>query len=162
MSAAGIKDEILRTVSTFTDHRANADDLTREELRAGARTVRRKVVKLKPKYLAFLGLAAYRIGFENTKAQVGLQADKIGSTTVYLLPNPSGLNAFHQPMALNDMFSMFRRVLRGEVTAEAATASAASLKTSLSAALKTSMALRAAEAPKSKRKKPAKSRAKST
>jgi len=90
---------------------ASADDVDREELRAGARTVRRKVRKYKPRYLAVLGLVAYRQGFERTKAQVGLQEDQIGTTSVYLLPNPSGLNAFHQPAVMNEMFSAFRTMV---------------------------------------------------
>ncbi len=89
---------------------ANAEDLTKEELRAGARTVKRKVRKFKPRFLVVLGLAAYRTAFEKTKAQVGFQ-DPIGSSTVYLLPNPSGLNAFHQPAVLNEMFATFRDIL---------------------------------------------------
>ena len=88
----------------------DAEDLTKEELRAGARTVKRKVRKLKPKFLAVLGLAAYRTAFEKTKAQVGYQ-EPIGATKVYLLPNPSGLNAFHQPAILNQMFLAFREEL---------------------------------------------------
>ena len=91
---------------------ATADDLTLDELRAGARTVRRKVRKYKPRYLAVLGLIAYRRAFENNKAQVGLQPDKIGASSVYLLPNPSGLNAFHQPAVLNQLFSDFRQLVR--------------------------------------------------
>jgi double-stranded uracil-DNA glycosylase len=90
---------------------ANAEDLTKEELRAGARTVCRKVRKFKPRFLAVLGLAAYRVAFEKTKAQVGFQ-DPIGTTQVYLLPNPSGLNAFHQPAVLNEMFVAFRDELQ--------------------------------------------------
>jgi TDG/mug DNA glycosylase family protein len=91
---------------------ATAEDLTKEELRAGVRTLKRKVRKFKPKILAVLGLAAYRTGFERTKAQVGLQSDdQIGTTQVYLLPNPSGLNAFHQPAVLNAMFVAFREFL---------------------------------------------------
>lgn len=92
---------------------ASAEELTKEELRAGVRTVKRKVRKFKPKYLAVLGLAAYRTGFQKTKAQVGLQEEKIGSTLVYLLPNPSGLNAFHQPAILNQMFADFRTLVTG-------------------------------------------------
>lgn len=87
---------------------ANADDVSKEELRAGARTVRRKVLKYKPRYLAVCGLVAFRLGFENTKAQVGLQEASIGSSAVWLLPNPSGLNAFHQPSIMNQMFLDFR------------------------------------------------------
>jgi TDG/mug DNA glycosylase family protein len=90
---------------------AAADDVSKEELRAGARTVRRKVNKYKPRFLAFCGLVAYRLGFEKSKAQVGLQEDCIGRTSIWLLPNPSGLNAFHQPAVLNQMFLDFRIAL---------------------------------------------------
>jgi double-stranded uracil-DNA glycosylase len=88
----------------------DAEDLTKEELRAGAKTVKRKVRKFKPRFLAVLGLAAYRTAFEKTKAQVGYQ-DPVGETKVYLLPNPSGLNAFHQAAVLNQMFLAFREEL---------------------------------------------------
>lgn len=88
----------------------DAEDLTKEELRAGAKTVKRKARKFKPRFLAVLGLAAYRTAFEKTKAQVGYQ-DAVGDTKVYLLPNPSGLNAFHQPAVLNQMFLAFREEL---------------------------------------------------
>ncbi|MEO8704793.1 MAG: G/U mismatch-specific DNA glycosylase, partial [Kofleriaceae bacterium] len=86
---------------------AQADDVNKEELRAGARTVRRKVLKYKPRFLAVCGLVAYRVGFERTKAQAGLQEDTIGATKLWLLPNPSGLNAFHQPAVMNQMFRDF-------------------------------------------------------
>jgi double-stranded uracil-DNA glycosylase len=90
---------------------AQADDVNKDELRAGARTVRRKVLKHKPRFLAVCGLVAYRTGFERTKAQPGLQDDTIGSTKLWLLPNPSGLNAFHQPAVLNQLFSDFHTAL---------------------------------------------------
>jgi double-stranded uracil-DNA glycosylase len=90
---------------------AGADDVNKDELRAGARTVRRKVLKYKPRFLAVCGIVAYRVGFEKTKAQVGLQEDKIGNTSIWLLPNPSGLNATHQPAAMNEMFLQLRNAL---------------------------------------------------
>jgi TDG/mug DNA glycosylase family protein len=90
---------------------ASADDVNKDELRAGTRTVRRKVLKHKPRFLAVCGLVAYRLGFEQTKAQVGLQEARIGSSAVWLLPNPSGLNAFHQPAVLQTMFEQFRTAL---------------------------------------------------
>lgn len=90
---------------------ASAEDVTKEELRAGARTLRRKVLKYQPRFLAFCGLVAYRQGFERTKAQAGLQDDKIGSTAIWLLPNPSGLNAFHQPAVMRKLFEEFRAAL---------------------------------------------------
>ena len=90
---------------------AAADEVSKEELRAGARTLRRKVTKFKPGWLAFCGLVAYRLGFEKPKAQAGLQDDCIGTTRIWLLPNPSGLNAFHQPAIMNQLFSDFRVAL---------------------------------------------------
>lgn len=90
---------------------ASAEDVTKEELRAGARTLRRKVLKYKPRFLAFCGLVAYRQGFERSKAQVGLQDDTIGATAIWLLPNPSGLNAFHQPAMMRQLFEELRVAL---------------------------------------------------
>ena len=90
---------------------ASADELDHDELHAGARAVTRKVRKYQPKWLAFLGLHAYRIAFERRKAIVGLQPETIGATKIWLLPNPSGLNAFHQPAILNQMFREFRQAL---------------------------------------------------
>jgi len=87
---------------------ASADELDHDELHAGARAVTRKVHKCRPKWVAFLGLHAYRIAFERRKAIVGLQEETIGATKIWLLPNPSGLNAFHQPAILNQMFREFR------------------------------------------------------
>ncbi len=90
---------------------ASADELTHDELHAGARALTRKVRKFQPRWLAVLGLHAYRIAFERRKAIVGLQEETIGITRIWLLPNPSGLNAYHQPAILNQMFSEFRGAL---------------------------------------------------
>ena len=90
---------------------ASADELDHDELHAGARAVSRKVRKWRPKWVAFLGLHAYRIAYERRKAIDWLQPQTIGTTKIWLLPNPSGLNAFHQPAILNQMFSEFRQAL---------------------------------------------------
>lgn len=90
---------------------ASAEEIERDELRRGAKALRRKVLTLKPRFLAVCGLVAYRVGFERNKALVGLQDEKIGDTLVWLLPNPSGLNAFHQPAVMNQMFTDFRVAL---------------------------------------------------
>jgi double-stranded uracil-DNA glycosylase len=92
----------------------SAEDVSKEELRAGARTLRRKVLKYKPRFLAVCGLVAYRVGFECSKAQVGLQEERIGATQIWLLPNPSGLNAFHQPSIMGQMFREFHDHLRSD------------------------------------------------
>ena len=83
---------------------AAADELDPAEIRRGVGVLRRKVLKLHPRFLAVVGLQAYRIGFEDRRAVVGLQPSSIGPTKIWLLPNPSGLNAFHQPPVLKKMF----------------------------------------------------------
>lgn len=86
----------------------NADDLSPDELRAGGRRLRRLVLQYQPRYLAFLGFVAYRTAFKQSKAVAGLQPELIGSTQVWLLPNPSGLNAHHQDAGLAKLFEEFR------------------------------------------------------
>lgn len=83
---------------------ATADELTPEELRAGARILRRKVLRYQPRFLAVVGFTAYRIAFDDRGASGGRQSAPIGSTVVWVLPNPSGLNAHHQPKQLQQLF----------------------------------------------------------
>lgn len=91
---------------------AAASDLTPAELRAGGRSLTRKVAKLTPRFVACLGLQAYRIAFDRRKAQVGLQPERIASSHLWLLPNPSGLNAHHQPPILREMFAALLAAVR--------------------------------------------------
>ena len=86
---------------------AAADELTAEELKLGAKRLRAKVLKHGPRYLAVLGMQAYRIGFDRKAAGIGFQQDSIGETKVWLLPNPSGLNAHYQ---LPDLARVFREL----------------------------------------------------
>lgn len=83
---------------------ARADLVTRQELIDGAEALRRKVRRLRPRILAVVGLGAYRTAFADPHAACGLQDQVIGSTRVWLLPNPSGLNAHHQGAALVELF----------------------------------------------------------
>ncbi|HEX2058523.1 MAG TPA: G/U mismatch-specific DNA glycosylase [Actinomycetota bacterium] len=87
---------------------ARADELTPGEVVAGGRRLRRKVKRYAPRYLAVLGLGAYRIAFEVKNAAVGPQPETIGETKLWLLPNPSGLNAHYQLPALTDEFARLR------------------------------------------------------
>ena len=87
---------------------ARADELTREELLAGGASLRAKVVALEPAWLAIVGVTAYRTAFGQPRAAVGAQDLCIGSTRVWVLPNPSGLNAHYTPDALADEFARLR------------------------------------------------------
>jgi TDG/mug DNA glycosylase family protein len=85
-----------------------ADALTREELLEGAKELTRKVKRYKPKVLAIVGIGAYRTAFQRPKAKLGLQEETIGQTKIWVLPNPSGLNANYQADALTELFTELR------------------------------------------------------
>lgn len=85
-----------------------AEELTPEDLRAGARTLERKVLRYRPRALAVLGLGAYRIAFARPKAGAGRQPETIGATAVWVLPNPSGRTASYQMPAFTRLFGELR------------------------------------------------------
>jgi len=79
---------------------AGENDLTPAELAAGGRRLAGTVRRYQPRCLAVLGVGAYRAAFARPKAQPGRQPEMLGSTALWLLPNPSGLNAHYQPEQL--------------------------------------------------------------
>ena len=83
-------------------------ELARAEFVEGGRLLRRRVVARRPRWLAVLGVTAYRAAFGRPDAAVGLQEDTIGSTRLWILPNPSGLNAHYPPRALATEFARLR------------------------------------------------------
>jgi double-stranded uracil-DNA glycosylase len=87
---------------------ARADELSRAEVVEGGRLLREKVGRYAPAWLAVLGVTAYRTAFDKPKAAVGPQETTIGDTRVWVLPNPSGLNAHYTPTALADEFARLR------------------------------------------------------
>jgi TDG/mug DNA glycosylase family protein len=87
---------------------ATANQLTTAEIIAGGEILREKVLRFEPQFLAVLGIGAYRTAFHNPKAQLGLQTETIGATRIWVLPNPSGLNAHYQLLDLIDVFSQLR------------------------------------------------------
>ncbi|MER6405627.1 G/U mismatch-specific DNA glycosylase [Streptomyces viridosporus] len=87
---------------------ARADELSAEEYREGGRLLALKVARLRPRWLAVLGVTAYRTAFDDRGAKVGPQTRTIGDTRVWVLPNPSGLNAHWTPAALAEEFARLR------------------------------------------------------
>ena len=77
--------------------------------------MRAKLKKYRPAFVAVIGIGAYRVAFNRPKAAVGLQDEKLEAATVWVLPNPSGLNANYQ---LEDLARLFRQ-LREAVEREA-------------------------------------------
>ncbi len=87
---------------------ATADELSREELEAGGTELGRKVADLAPRFLAVLGITAYRAAFRRPRATLGRQPGQLAGTQVWVLPNPSGLNAHYQPERLAELFADLR------------------------------------------------------
>lgn len=75
---------------------ARADELTAAELWEGARRLEAKVKRFRPRLVAVLGISAYRTAFQCPKALLGRQPVRLGEATLWVLPNPSGLNAHYQ------------------------------------------------------------------
>lgn len=84
---------------------ATAAELAPEEYVAGGRILERKVLKYAPRVLAVLGVGAYRTAFARPKAGTGEQPERLGGARVWVLPNPSGLNANYQR---DDLARLFR------------------------------------------------------
>ena len=88
-----------------------AADLDNDELRAGGELLVAKIEEFRPRWLAILGIGAYRVAFDEPKAVIGRQARVIGATKIWVLPNPSGLNAHYPPPALAANFRELRAAL---------------------------------------------------
>lgn len=89
----------------------SAADLTRNELRNGAECLRQKIAHYQPRWVAFLGIGAYRMAFGLPRAVVGKQNQKIHAAKVWVLPNPSGLNAHYTPSRLAELFGELQSAL---------------------------------------------------
>jgi TDG/mug DNA glycosylase family protein len=87
---------------------ATAERIKADELRRGADKLSPKLARYRPKWIAFLGLTAYRVAFASKHATIGPQPRRIGKTAVWLLPNPSGLNAHWQLPGLAAVFGELR------------------------------------------------------
>jgi TDG/mug DNA glycosylase family protein len=86
---------------------ATAKEVSTEELRAGAEVLRAKVARVGPEVLAVLGLGAWRSAVDR-RAQLGRQPEPFGGAAVFVLPNPSGLQARYQLPELGVLFGEVR------------------------------------------------------
>jgi TDG/mug DNA glycosylase family protein len=87
---------------------ARADELTPEELRAGGEILAGKVAAYRPRWVAILGIGAYRTAFGRKDATIGPQPAKLADSPVWVLPNPSGLNAHWTAATLAEEFAKLR------------------------------------------------------
>jgi TDG/mug DNA glycosylase family protein len=105
-SGYGITNLVMRAT-------AAADHLTKEEMIEGGKRLVAKVRCYQPRFLAVLGLGVYRTAFDRPKTTVGRQREQIGDTVVWVLPNPSGLNANYQQRDLTRLFADLRTAADG-------------------------------------------------
>lgn len=98
----GVTNLVARTTAT-------ADELTRDELVAGGLRLARTVRRYRPAMVAILGVGAYRQAFGEPRASVGPQPRRLSDARVWVLPNPSGLNASYQMPALAAAFRALRQ-----------------------------------------------------
>jgi TDG/mug DNA glycosylase family protein len=126
LHGAGFTDRLL---SSFEEHElvatgmgitnlvdratAVAHELEPGELRRGVVRLVAKVERHRPRFVAFLGLTAYRTAFGRAGATVGPQEESLAGSRVWLLPNPSGLNAHYQVPDLVRAFAELRRAAFG-------------------------------------------------
>lgn len=87
---------------------ARADELDDEEFREGGRLLTAKVQRWEPRWLAVVGVTAYRTAFSHKKARIGPQERTIGETRIWVLPNPSGLNAHWSAAAMAQEYAKLR------------------------------------------------------
>lgn len=83
---------------------ARADELTAEQLREGGARLRASVARMKPRVVAMLGLTAFRAAFGVRDARLGRSPEPFEGAELWLLPNPSGLNAHHTVDSLADWY----------------------------------------------------------
>ena len=79
---------------------ARADELTDDEIRAGVPRLTATVERWRPRSVAVLGITAYRTAFGRRRAVIGRQPEDLADAALWVLPNPSGLNAHYQQPAL--------------------------------------------------------------
>ncbi len=87
---------------------AGADELSKEELAAGGKRLVERVARYRPQKVAFLGIGAYRSAFGRPEAVLGRQPETLSGAEVWVLPNPSGLNAHYGLEELAKLFSSLR------------------------------------------------------
>jgi TDG/mug DNA glycosylase family protein len=126
LHGAGFTDRVLSPLedAVLLEHRlgvtnlveratATAGELTDGELREGARRLGERLGPLRPRIVAVLGIGAYRTGFDRRRAGPGEQEERLGDSRLWVLPNPSGINAHYELADLIEGFRELRRAISG-------------------------------------------------
>jgi len=113
---APLEEQVLLTqsygITNLSDRAtARADELSAAELIVGRAQLFAKVARYRPQVIAVLGVSAYRTAFARPNAVVGRQPEQIDQALLWVLPNPSGLNAHYQLADLARVYRDFRLAL---------------------------------------------------
>jgi double-stranded uracil-DNA glycosylase len=100
----GITNLVARTTS-------RASELSDAELRQGAERLKAFAAEWRPAWLAVLGVQAYRTAFRRPHAGIGRQSDMLSGTGLWVLPNPSGIQARYQLPEMVALFSELRQAI---------------------------------------------------
>jgi double-stranded uracil-DNA glycosylase len=95
---------------------ASAAELTQQEYLKGGKRLEAKVRKYGPKVVAILGIGAYRAAFGNKDAVIGRQEENLGGSLLWILPNPSGLNAHYRLADLARIYQELRISVEKEMS----------------------------------------------
>jgi double-stranded uracil-DNA glycosylase len=91
------RDELLERGLAITNvvarATARAAELTSDELRAGADALRARLRRWRPAVVAIAGVSTYRVAFHRPRAGLGDQHETLAGAALWVVPNPSGLNA---------------------------------------------------------------------
>lgn len=90
---AHLNDRGIGITSLVAAATARADELSTAQLREGSIALRERVARVRPRVVAMLGITAYRTAFEKPVAVVGEQPEGMSGAALWVVPNPSGLNA---------------------------------------------------------------------
>ena len=93
---------------------ATADELAPDELVTGRRRLEAKLKRYRPRVVALLGIEAYRTAFARRAVTLGQQPERLANAVVWVLPNPSGLNAHYQLVDLVQHFRAMRQAVEHE------------------------------------------------
>jgi double-stranded uracil-DNA glycosylase len=93
---------------------ASAAELANDEYVRGARILEEKVLRYQPRYVAFIGIGAYRTAFGRPHAGLGRQSDRLSSASIWTLPSTSGLNANYRPQDLARLFAELRATINSD------------------------------------------------
>jgi double-stranded uracil-DNA glycosylase len=95
---------------------AQAAELTAAELAEGGMILEKFVARHEPRLVAVLGVTAYRTAFARPKARIGPQEAVLGGARLWILPNPSGLNAHYTAATLAEEFGKLREAAADGLT----------------------------------------------